>query len=333
MNKVKILIIIFPIFLSMSFSSCKKDDENTGNNVNYRQEMRDFVKGISKYAKSINSNFLIIPQNGQELITDNGEPDGTPQIGYLDAIDGTGREDLFYGYNQDDAETPEEDKLSMLDLCKVCEQHGVEVLTTDYCFTHSKMDNSYTLNQQYGFISFAAPERGLNVIPGYPEKPFNENDNNITQISRAKNFLYLINSEKFTTKQDFINAVAATNYDLVIMDLYHNEEAFTADEISELKTKKKGGKRLVVCYLSIGEAEDYRYYWQADWKPGNPSWLDKANPNWEGNYKVKYWDKQWQDIIFGDDNSYVTKILNAGFDGVYLDIIDAFEYFEEGGKK
>lgn len=34
------------------------------------------------------------------------------------------------------------------------------------------------------------------------------------------------------------------------------------------------------------------------------------------------------EIIYGNNNSYVKKILDAGFDGVYLDIIDAFEYFE-----
>jgi len=33
-------------------------------------------------------------------------------------------------------------------------------------------------------------------------------------------------------------------------------------------------------------------------------------------------------IIYGNNNSYLKKILDAGFDGVYLDIIDAFEYFE-----
>jgi len=80
--------------------------------------------------------------------------------------------------------------------------------------------------------------------------------------------------------------------------------------------------------MSIGEAEDYRYYWQSGWKVGNPSFLDKENPNWKGNYKVRYWDKDWQNIIYGNDNSYLKKILDAGFDGVYLDIIDGFEYFE-----
>jgi len=56
--------------------------------------------------------------------------------------------------------------------------------------------------------------------------------------------------------------------------------------------------------------------------------LEEENPNWEGNYKVRYWEPEWQDIIYGNDSSYLKKILDAGFDGVYLDIIDAFEYFE-----
>ena len=80
--------------------------------------------------------------------------------------------------------------------------------------------------------------------------------------------------------------------------------------------------------MSIGEAEDYRYYWQPEWSRKPPLWLYEENPDWKGNYKVKYWDENWQKIIFGENNSYLDKILNCGFDGVYLDIIDAFEYFE-----
>jgi cysteinyl-tRNA synthetase len=59
-----------------------------------------------------------------------------------------------------------------------------------------------------------------------------------------------------------------------------------------------------------------------------PSWLAEENSSWSGNYKVRYWIKEWQDIIFGNDGSYTKKILDADFSGVYLDIIDAFEYFE-----
>jgi len=96
----------------------------------------------------------------------------------------------------------------------------------------------------------------------------------------------------------------------------------------QLKKKANGGKRLVICYMSIGEAEDYRYYWNADWVNNPPEWLDGENPDWPGNYKVKYWHTDWQNIIYGNNSSYLKKILDAGFDGVYLDIIEAFEYYE-----
>ncbi|MEE8372615.1 MAG: endo alpha-1,4 polygalactosaminidase [Dehalococcoidia bacterium] len=84
-----------------------------------------------------------------------------------------------------------------------------------------------------------------------------------------------------------------------------------------------------IAYMSIGEAEDYRYYWQEEWGSSSPSWLAEENPDWTGNYKVRYWDPVWQRIIYREDDSYLRKILDAGFDGVYLDIIDAFEYFED----
>lgn len=95
-----------------------------------------------------------------------------------------------------------------------------------------------------------------------------------------------------------------------------------------MKNKLNGGKRLVLSYMSIGEAEDYRFYWQEKWNSDQPSWMEGENPDWEGNFKVRYWEEEWQSIIFGSHESYLGKILDAGFDGVYLDIIDAYEYFE-----
>jgi cysteinyl-tRNA synthetase, unknown class len=322
MMKKTILALLVLIIVS-----CTQDETVDIPSLNYRQSMRTFVVAISRYAKQIDSSFLIIPQNGQELVTDNGEWNGKPQQFYLSAIDATGREELFYGYPADDSLTPDNVMLHLFGLCQLCEENHKEVLTTDYCFTPSRVDHSYHLNEVNGFISFAADHRALDDIPSYPSDPYNVDSADITKISQARNFLYLID-DTFPTKQDFLNAVSATNYDLVIMDLFHDQVAWAAADIDVLRTKQNGGKRLVVCYLSIGEAENYRYYWQGTWRPGTPVWLEKENPDWPGNYKVKYWYKDWQNIIFGNDNSYLKKILDAGFDGVYMDYVDAFEYFE-----
>jgi cysteinyl-tRNA synthetase len=320
--------IIKHIFFAavLIWSSCGNDEIEE--NIDYKQEMRTFVQNLSYYAKGFDADFIIIPQNGQELVTDNGDTDGNPVISYLNAIDGAGREDLFFGYDNDDEATPKIEKDYMLVFLDVCEEDNVEVLVTDYCFSHEKMDESYTKNNAKGYISFAAPERELNVIPDYPSVPYNVNTNDINSLADAGNFLYLLNPENFESKQDFISAISETNYDVIIMDFFFNEEEYTFSEIDTLKTKRNGGRRLVISYMSIGEAEDYRYYWQNTWHSNPPNWLAGENPDWEGNYKVRYWAKEWQNIIYGNESSYIYKIIMAGFDGIYLDIIDAFEYFE-----
>jgi cysteinyl-tRNA synthetase len=166
-------------------------------------------------------------------------------------------------------------------------------------------------------------------VPAYPAGPYLQNGANISTPGQAKNFLYLINPEHYAAKADFIRAVASTSYDLLIIDFFHNDLALTSADIDQLRNKASGGQRLVICYLSIGEAEDYRFYWQSSWKKNRPEWLEPENPDWPGNYKVKYWHPDWQQIIFGHPEAYLDRIISAGFDGVYLDIIDGFEYFEE----
>jgi len=317
------LLICFIIFTT----SCSRSDNS--DDIEYKQEMREFVIDISQYARSIQNNFIVIPQNGIELVTENGDEAGEPSQEYLSAIDGNGQEDLFFGYDNDDEPTPTESTQYLRSFLDISKSIGNTILVTDYCSTPANMDDSYSQNNDAGYISFAADQRELNNIPTYPVTIYNSNSNDILVLSDVKNFLYLINPENYTSKSNFIDAVTATNYDLLIMDLlFHDGTEFTQSDIEQLRSKDNGGNRLLICYMSIGEAEDYRYYWQSTWNTNPPDWLNEENPDWEGNYKVKYWDSKWQAIIFGNDNSYLKKIVDAGFDGVYLDIIDAFEYFE-----
>lgn len=110
----------------------------------------------------------------------------------------------------------------------------------------------------------------------------------------------------------------------------HPDRAWTPGEIARIRSGKRNRK--ILAYLSIGEAEAYRSYWHQSWdrdRDGNPDaeapdFLEKQNEDWSGNYKVHYWDKKWQDIIL----KRLDQLLQRGFDGVYLDIVDAFEYYE-----
>lgn len=130
--------------------------------------------------------------------------------------------------------------------------------------------------------------------------------------------------------------------DLLVVD-YSARRADTAQDIEALRTKPDGTKRIVLCYLSIGEAENYRAYWQRRWATKPPAWLGPENPDWKGNFAVDYWHPEWQHLIvdparaalstwdrltlvlFPQAQPYLDQIIEAGFDGVYLDRIDAYE--------
>ena len=323
---MRVTLFLFAIII---LTGCSKSDDTTNatpEDRDFKQDMRDFVIGISEKAKAANPNFAVIPQNGIELVSSTGEEGGSPATAYLNAIDGNGQEDLLYGYDSDDRATSAATTNYLKSFLNISKNAGNTILVTDYCSTASKMTASYAANQASGYVSYAAPDRNLTIIPG--TTPHNVNSNNITKLADVKNFIFFINPENLATKADFIGAVTATNYDAIIIDLFFNEEQFTAEEIVQLRHKANGGTRMVVCYMSIGEAENYRYYWQNLWNSDKPDWIAAENPDWPGNYKVKYWNQDWQGIIYKNSDSYLNKITVAGFDGVYLDIIDAFEYFE-----
>ncbi|MDA0734142.1 MAG: endo alpha-1,4 polygalactosaminidase [Chloroflexi bacterium] len=147
----------------------------------------------------------------------------------------------------------------------------------------------------------------------------------------SKARLLAVNDFLYQLQEYDLDAMGSSAYDLIVMDYSADgtgNEEFSREQIEALQ-HSPGGEKIVLSYISIGEAEEYRYYWQSDWKTGSPGWLDKPNPNWIRNHKVRYWDPEWQAIIF----AYIDRLVDAGFDGAYLDIIDGYEYFGDQGKE
>jgi cysteinyl-tRNA synthetase len=152
------------------------------------------------------------------------------------------------------------------------------------------------------------------------------------------------------------DAIAAAPYDVFVLDYSRDgtdEHALTAEEIARLKVKPDGGRRIVLAYLSIGEAETYRFYWNKEWDPPSPRpangaaakrgapspppeppashaaapppWLGDQNKRWRTNVLVRYWHPDWQAIVFRGPDNYLDRILKAGFDGIYLDRVDVYQ--------
>ena len=69
---------------------------------------------------------------------------------------------------------------------------------------------------------------------------------------------------------------------------------------------------LNTCARKYGERED-------DARGG----LREENENWEGNYRVEYWNREWQEIVL----DYLEEIVKSDFDGVFLDTVDTYYYY------
>lgn len=163
-----------------------------------------------------------------------------------------------------------------------------------------------------------------------------------------------------------VAAAARSPYDLLVVDEALGSQMRPEERqqaVKLLKTKPDGSRRLVLAYVSIGEAEEYRPYWNKAWvapglttgtvggmdvlgttqafaagDPGRaplklplhqptslaPAWLGDENPDWRGNYRVRFWDRSWQALLIGGPEAAVDRIIAAGFDGVYLDRADVY---------
>lgn len=293
--------------------ACKKEEK-----INVAAlKMQDFVKNLSAYSKAQNPDFKIVPQNGIQLAFENRELGNALNMEYLNAVDAFGVEEIFYNgkFKLD------EERLGMLQQLRPYKT----ILVSDFIKDNSKYSDVVERNTDNGFLCFPRLDNNY-YYKEIPTEIINENSNDIVSLSDAKNFLYLLNAENYTSKNEYLNAIAATNFDIVLIDFFFNDEMLSPSDVAMLKHKKNGAKRLVLSYMNIGSAEKFRYYWKSKWNSNKPSWIKKRYPGYSDEFYVEFWNEEWQSIIYKSDNSYLQRIIQAGFNGAYLDNVEAF-YF------
>ncbi|SRR6056297_1816211 len=331
MKKIGLFAVLIAVGLIVPGVMTVADEKTGVENIDYRGEMRKFVELISARSKSRVAGFYVIGQNALPLVTINGKHDGRLATGYVKAIDGVGIEELFYGHERAGVRSSEKITRYMLPYLERFRKTGKTVMVVDYVASLTQAEDSHRLSSEKGFISFQGQPQ-LSTIPPWK---FDISMGSVTSLDDAENFLYLLNPSGFRNRESYLNALRETNHDILLVDAFFWGSPLTSSEVSALKKKRSGERRLVLSYMSIGEAEDYRYYWKDSWKKTPPPFLERENLRWRGNYKVRYWMDQWQRVICGSEDgsgfesSYLGRVMNAGFDGVYLDILDAAFYFEQ----
>ena len=130
-------------------------------------------------------------------------------------------------------------------------------------------------------------------------------------------------------------AVNRTDPDILIID--YSWDGGGARQLSRWDVWKLAWRpgrfpRIVLAYVSVGEAEDYRFYWNRATSGGKAAFLDRPNPSWPGNVRVKFWDPAWKAVLYSGRDAWIDRILDAGFDGVFLDTVDTAEAWAEDGR-
>ena len=169
----------------------------------------------------------------------------------------------------------------------------------------------------------ARPSRQAGEPPSVTPAPVSE----ISRLEGVSHWLYLIDVD---LEMDVVERIASSAHDMVVLDLISSEEENADYPMAEVVARLHDAPhpKLVLAYLDIGQAEEYRTYWREGWKVGDPEWIAGGDPDgWEGNYPVAYWREEWRTIWLGGPGGNIgvlQQVLDAGFDGVYLDWVEAY---------
>lgn len=142
-----------------------------------------------------------------------------------------------------------------------------------------------------------------------------------------------------------VEKLARLNTDMLVVEpmatLKGNDGFNAKGMVGRLKGSSSTNPRytkLVLAYVDIGQAEEWRAYFRDDWRPpthfrpGRPDFMVGVDPDgWSGNYPVAFWDRRWKEIIIYGEGSVLNEILDLGFDGIYMDWVEAYD--DESVKK
>ena len=179
------------------------------------------------------------------------------------------------------------------------------------------------------------------VAPPQPAPVANRAASRVSPADAERTRLARINAAKswgYQLDKVDLDKLAASPYDMLVLDATVAQgRYYSAEQIARLKRKPDGGTRLVISYVSVGEAEDYRpdYFTREYMEEDAPDWLMHENPEWKGNRIIKFCSEGWQRTILGDDDgrsvynsiepSPLYRLMEIGFDGIYLDRVDVYQ--------
>jgi len=175
-----------------------------------------------------------------------------------------------------------------------------------------------------GFIIIVGTEG--RIADRYPDRAIQD-----VKLSDVKLFTYLIQD---VDTESNMQELRQSHYDMYILEPCVTEKgnrdfmiSSLIDDIRYYNQTNYLKDPIILAYVDIGQAEDWRWYWKNRWEPGRPEWIVTVDPDdWEGCYPVAYWDPEWENIVIYGSNgmSHLQAALQNGFDGIYMDWVEGF---------
>jgi len=243
----------------------------------------------------------------------------------MEAIDGMMVDGLYWGNAHYGVATQHGAATPYRQAAEALRQAGRKTFTVEYVKDAQAVEQLHKSATADKLISYADQEGDMSLSSVPSARPWDENPDHVAKLSLARNWLPVLDGSKFPNVETMVTALAHTSHDLLVVDPFCRGQGFSYANIAALKTKTFGSRRLVLARLPVGLASQRRWYWNADWQPGNPGFLKQPMPVDPNYWMVNYWSDDWKAII----SKYFTNLIAIGVDGFLIDAADAYLAFEE----
>ncbi|MSO85096.1 MAG: hypothetical protein EXR02_05620 [Rhodospirillales bacterium] len=306
--------------------------------VDLREEMRRFVQASAAFVRGQRADFAVVAEGGVELLVKADEADRlktAPARAFMEALDGIVVPGLFFDDPAKPGEEPKPEKLERrLALIENARAHRLKVMVVDFVRGAEDAEEAIRRATEIGIIPFPAlqPIDQINALPRFPARPYRENGESIVSFPGVRNFMIVNDSRPFGREDEFALKVHGTNFDAVIVNVFHGRLPLSRQAVETLKYKNLGSRRLVLARVDIASISTGGFFWKPNWREGNPNFIDAPMAGEPDRHWVQYWRPNWQRLVTGNADPYLFGVIAQGFDGVVLAGLDASRHFEGGPK-
>lgn len=283
----------------------------------FRTQVDDSLEALLAPPESLSGSF----GTGGASTTDDGLPVGALERQFARVLDGVVIDDIYCRDTGEEAPPPPlepEQVERLLDF-------GLTIITIERCNDAVSAQQARTRAAEDGILAHVTTDRRLASVPA--GRLAGASAEMVQDIAAAENVLVVLDSSRYDSLGDWLEALRGTNHDaLIITPFFHGDEPLTPEQVYGLKFKKVGVPRLVIARLPMTIAYDTAWYWKPTWKVGSPAFIT-GRTDQEGVYRVDFAHTQWREIV----GESFRGLLELGFDGVMLDGLDIVQTLTEDG--